>query len=162
MRSAGRLRGRARFLCDRCGTLVLAHRTGIQRRPNQRKPAVSSSERPNCQACGRPMIVNGRWKGVPYFRCPCKPTTRTPEGLTALAKSATPRNLPAEVREEVESSIFFDLFTKQIRVRQLLDPCTIRRYVSAAYGMSGDRYRFMSLDAPINEDGSTLKGVLAA
>jgi hypothetical protein len=81
--------------------------------------------------------------------------------LMHLAARVLPVNLSAEIREEAQAAIVFDLLTKKVKPDALKDPRLIRRYVSAAYGLQNP-YKFSSLDAPVNDGESTLGDLLAA
>jgi hypothetical protein len=69
-----------------------------------------------------------------------------------FALSVLPKNLPPDIREEAQAEIVCDLLSKKVSAGALLDPARVRRYITTAYGMSGNRFRFRSLDAPMRHD----------
>lgn len=111
-------------------------------------------QRIQCMKCGRTWSMPKKPRKVIRKRTPA-----TPEGLLMFTLSLIPRQLPPEIKEEVQAALTFDLLTKKVSAGALLDPKLVRRYVREAYGLvhSG---KFVELDAPVRHNSAQTFGEL--
>jgi hypothetical protein len=89
------------------------------------------------------------------------PLPRREEAAAKLLRDVAariPAHYPTEIREEAAQAIVFDLVTRKL-TRKMIDARTVRRYVSAAYGLRS-AWRFRSLDAPVSADDARTLGEL--
>jgi hypothetical protein len=164
--------GRARWKCRPCGVSCAQNTRGMSV-----SPGTDSDLRPCCVACRRVMSRLNATGAC--FRCPdCRvsikskvaQTTRgrralrdNPEALNTLLRNigaALPGYLTADEREDACQSIMLDIFAGRIPQR-VPTPRELRRYAAGARGMSGDRFKFVSLSAP-TRDGREFGETLAA
>jgi len=83
------------------------------------------------------------------------------EKLYALIHRLIPQSIPEDVREEMVSEITLAILSGDYSFRDL---STIRYsdFRARVYKLLPDRFKHISIDAPLNEEGLTLADVLAA
>lgn len=164
MRRGGMREGRQRWRCKPCRILTAQPEA-------YRRNALP--ERPACPRCSTVMRSRGlsRKGGGRYWGCPaCKstgdPSAHEPRGLTppklteseasdllASVSRLLPRWLTADAREDARQAIALAILEGS--AGRTPKPATVRRLSRAAIGLC-DRFKFLSLDAPIpGTDGLT-------
>jgi hypothetical protein len=150
--------GAAKFRCRPCG-LTLESRP---KRPARRPDIL---RRPLCPKCGREM--SARRRGRYFTCCPCYNRRRrlrrdsdTADALLREIAGSLPGYLTPDERDDAAQSVMLDILAAR------LAPCvpaprTLRRYATAARGMSSDRFKFISLSQP-TRDGREFGEGLAA
>lgn len=152
--------GPGKFRCHACR----ANASAVTQHYRQRRGVVGSA----CRTCGHPKTVRGYRRGRPHFACQrCYRRRRVlrqcPETVAALLVRITaslPGYLTAEEREDASQSIMLDMLAGKLAA-EVPEPETLKAYAGQARGMSGDRFRFVSLSAP-TRDGREFGETLAA
>lgn len=158
MERAGKKDGR-RFRCPACRVTVSAR---PRRAPFRRDPT-----RPTCADCGR-LKTSHSVRGKRYFYCHhCsvrrRAVRRNSDEAAAFVRqvaAALPGHLSHEEREDAAQSVYLDVLAAKL-APVVPSSLVLRRYASQARGMSGDRFRFISLSQP-TRDGREFGDMLAA
>jgi len=147
--------GAGRVGCRRC-------RVWLTTRP-KKLHRFDVTQRPDCPDCGHTMAVGS--DGFTCCRCRTErrrvrsSADRAAALLAQLARSL-PAHLTPEEREDAAQSIMLDILAGKL-APVVPGPIVLRRYAAGARGMSTDRYRFISLSAPMH-DGREFGETLAA
>jgi hypothetical protein len=85
----------------------------------------------------------------------------TGDELIKCAASALPKTLTLEAREDAIQAMCLDLIAGNIEVEALKEKRVVNRYIADARGLN-DRFRFVSMDAPIGDSDLTVGDRLVA
>lgn len=168
MQSAGKwsVSGSPRVHCRSCGASLYLRQEAHPLAP----------EAPFCVSCREPMKACGfSAKGARHYACrPCKASvvsfkSRRPkrrmsdEEASALLfsiSSKIPASVPEELRGDVRQSIARDIIAGELELSDLT-PARLSAYIRAEFRAAGNRFKEISLESQIGEDGLRLEERLA-